>query len=231
MSRATTALLAALAATAFLALAGSAAAATAHPRCPGAAAHHHDRVKGKLSRYCRQKAAHRRCRKGGHHHHRARGRLVHYCAAPKVRSSQVATVPAPGTGPVAGSPPTAPPPPAAAVPTTGAPAPAPDPSGDTTTSPVDPARLQVTAREFTLTLSRPEIVAGPALMELVNRGEDPHDLRVRQGATALGALPETASGERGTLAVELAPGSYTLFCSLPGHEALGMTAALQVTTP
>ena len=85
----------------------------------------------------------------------------------------------------------------------------------------------VTAREFSLTLSRPSVPAGPALVELVNRGEDPHDLRVG----AAGAIPETLSGERGTVRATLAAGTYELFCSLPGHAALGMKATLTVAAP
>ena len=87
------------------------------------------------------------------------------------------------------------------------------------------SRLQVTAREWKLTLSRPSLKAGPALVELVNRGEDPHDLHIG----AAGHIPETQSLERGSKNVTLAAGSYTLYCSLPGHAALGMSATLTVT--
>jgi uncharacterized cupredoxin-like copper-binding protein len=83
----------------------------------------------------------------------------------------------------------------------------------------------VTAREWKLTLSRPSLKAGPALVELVNRGEDPHDLHIGSA----GHIPETQSLERGSANVTLAAGSYTLYCSLPGHAALGMSANLTVT--
>ena len=43
-----------------------------------------------------------------------------------------------------------------------------------------PARAQVSASEFRLTLSRSAIRRGPAIIELVNYGEDDHDLALRR---------------------------------------------------
>ena len=43
-----------------------------------------------------------------------------------------------------------------------------------------------------------------------------------------GSLPNTAPGAHPQLSLEMRPGSYTLFCSLPGHEAKGMKATLVV---
>ena len=43
-----------------------------------------------------------------------------------------------------------------------------------------PARVQVGADEFSYSLSRLSIKAGPAIVQLVNYGEDEHDLRMRR---------------------------------------------------
>jgi hypothetical protein len=97
-----------------------------------------------------------------------------------------------------------------------------------------PARLLVSAEEHSLTLSRQSITAGPALIQYFNRGEDPHDLRIRriaqQGVSARRtfAVSETPSGELGKLKARLASGRYRLWCSLPGHEQAGMRATLRV---
>ena len=118
------------------------------------------------------------------------------------------------------------PPTASASPVAGAPAPV------TPSAPAaPPARLQVTAREWSLTLSRGSVPAGNVIAELVNRGEDGHDLHVRPaaGGPDVLALPETASG--GVFdsdSTALAAGTYTVYCSLPGHEAAGMHATLTV---
>ena len=43
-----------------------------------------------------------------------------------------------------------------------------------------PARLLVSAKEYSLTLSRARVVRGMAVIQLLNRGEDDHDLRLRR---------------------------------------------------
>ena len=108
---------------------------------------------------------------------------------------------------------------------------APDDPG--TTPPPEPAplgRLGVRAEEFKLTLSRTSLAAGDALVELQNFGEDPHDLRIAPsgGGPFAASFPEIDPGTRYKAQVTLAPGSYKLYCSLPGHEAMGMRAALTV---
>jgi plastocyanin len=93
-----------------------------------------------------------------------------------------------------------------------------------------PARVQVVAKEYSFTLSRPEVPAGEVVIELVNRGEDMHNMHVLEPTegTEPGALPNTDPGSVRDLKLKLHAGSYTLFCSLPGHEAKGMKATLVV---
>jgi hypothetical protein len=97
-----------------------------------------------------------------------------------------------------------------------------------------PARLLVSADEHSLMLSRQSITAGPALIQFHNRGEDPHDLRMRRiprkgvSARRTFAVPETRSGDLVELEARLPSGRYRLWCSLPGHEQAGMRAKLRV---
>jgi plastocyanin len=90
--------------------------------------------------------------------------------------------------------------------------------------------VQVIAKEYSFTLSRPEVPAGEVVVELVNRGEDPHNLHLLEPAAGAeaGAFPNTAAGAVHDLKLDLHAGAYTLFCSLPGHEAKGMKATLVV---
>jgi hypothetical protein len=91
-----------------------------------------------------------------------------------------------------------------------------------------PARLLVEAREFSLVLSRPSLAAGSAIVQLAVRGEDGHDLKiVRRGVRARG-VSETRPGETANWRGTLRPGRWKLYCSLPGHESLGMRATLRV---
>jgi plastocyanin len=87
----------------------------------------------------------------------------------------------------------------------------------------------VQAHEFYLTLSRPQVSAGDVTVEFLNRGEDAHDLRLRPptGTDTLG-LPEVPSLGMASDVFGLAKGDWTLYCSLEGHEALGMRATLRV---
>jgi hypothetical protein len=95
-----------------------------------------------------------------------------------------------------------------------------------------PARLQVVAREFTFTLSRPSIPAGPAIVEVVNLGMDPHDLRLQRigGARIYGTPLVQPSGRFELDLPRLLPGRYRLWCSVADHRLRGMTATLRVVT-
>jgi hypothetical protein len=92
-----------------------------------------------------------------------------------------------------------------------------------------PSRLQVVAKEFTYSLSRPKLTAGPAIVELVNFGEDAHDLRLRRiGGTRTYLVGPVQPGHHADLRVGLRPGRYRLWCSVANHRALGMRALLVV---
>lgn len=92
-----------------------------------------------------------------------------------------------------------------------------------------PARVQVGAEEFALTLSRPTIKAGAAIVELVNYGEDAHDLVFRRaGGTRLYRIAKTQPEDARTLSVKLLPGTFSLWCSIADHRARGMQARLVV---
>jgi plastocyanin len=99
--------------------------------------------------------------------------------------------------------------------------------------PSGPTHVQVTAEDtdgYRFILSRTTVPAGEVVIEFVNHGQDEHNLHAVEstaGAEA-GSLPNTAPGAHPQLKLDLRSGSYTLFCSLPGHEAKGMKATLTV---
>ena len=93
-----------------------------------------------------------------------------------------------------------------------------------------PARVQVVAKEYSFALSRVHVRAGAATIELANFGEDPHDLRLqRAGSRHVAGLGVVAPGERADISLKLAPGRYSVWCSVANHRALGMRATLVVT--
>jgi len=102
-------------------------------------------------------------------------------------------------------------------------------AGSAATAPASPARAQVSAREFRLTLSRATIHRGPAIIELVNYDEDDHDLALRRvGGTRTYRIALVHPGETGELDTHLRAGRYAVWCTLADHRARGMRATLLV---
>ena len=98
---------------------------------------------------------------------------------------------------------------------------------------VYPARLLVYAQEWSLSPSRATLPAGRVVVQLWNRGMDPHDLRARRlvdgqmvGHTF--AVHLTLPGRVSTATWTLGPGRYQLYCSLPGHMKAGMRVQITV---
>ena len=94
-----------------------------------------------------------------------------------------------------------------------------------------PARLLVSGQEYSLLLSRQTLKSGPAVIQFLNRGQDPHDLRIRRIGRTTGyaaSAPEIRPGKLVELDARLAPGRYRLWYSLPGHRQRGMRAVLSV---
>jgi plastocyanin len=105
---------------------------------------------------------------------------------------------------------------------------------ETPAAPAGPVHVQVTAEDtsgYHFILSRTTVPAGPVVIEFVNHGQDEHNLHAVEPAEGVeaGGLKENVKPDAHTdLPLNLHAGSYTLFCSLPGHEAKGMKATLAV---
>jgi len=99
-----------------------------------------------------------------------------------------------------------------------------------------PAHLLVYAQEWSLWPSRTSVPAGKVIVQLWNRGQDAHDLRIRKldarGQMIGPVLDEvriTLSGHVSQATWHLTAGRYELYCSMPGHLKMGMHARLTVT--
>jgi len=98
--------------------------------------------------------------------------------------------------------------------------------------PHPPARVQVVAQEFSYRLSRRKVRAGRVIVELVNRGQDTHDLDLqRMGSTHIIRFPTVQPGHFVDRELKLAPGGYMLWCTVANHRMLGMQAMLRVVRP
>jgi plastocyanin len=135
-------------------------------------------------------------------------------ATPKAESTSAAAPPAPASTPARQ--------PKA---TTGAPAAPSAPAPSATTS------LKLLANpEGMLSFDTKQLSAkaGTVTIALTNNAPLEHDVTVVQGSTVLAKTPTFRGGSR-TLTVKLKPGSYTFYCSVPGHRQAGMEGTLSVS--
>jgi uncharacterized cupredoxin-like copper-binding protein len=70
--------------------------------------------------------------------------------------------------------------------------------------------------------------AGRVTITLTNSAPIEHNVAVAEGATVLGTTP-TFSGGSKSLTLSLKPGTYTFYCTVPGHRQAGMEGTLKVS--
>ena len=91
-----------------------------------------------------------------------------------------------------------------------------------------PARLA----DFEIKLPQQPISAGSVELAVRNDGPTIHNLSIRDASgTLLLRTPDLDPGAVATLSGQLAPGRYVAFCSVPGHESLGMKLDVVVRAP
>lgn len=86
--------------------------------------------------------------------------------------------------------------------------------------------LRVEAHEFALAPEDLRAAAGTVSIEYVNAGAIPHTL-VIDGVNGI-KLDVASKGDVDTGTVKLDPGTYTMYCDIPGHRQAGMEAPLTV---
>jgi uncharacterized cupredoxin-like copper-binding protein len=87
----------------------------------------------------------------------------------------------------------------------------------------------VSEREWRISSYRASVKPGSVKLNIHNYGEDAHNVVVRgpKGFKVVG--PDVESGANATLKVSLKrTGTYTLYCSKPGHLKLGMKTRITV---
>ena len=61
-----------------------------------------------------------------------------------------------------------------------------------------------------------------------NEGSIGHDLKLRQNGEVIGGTDVFQGGQTEELQVDFEPGTYEMFCSVPGHEDSGMKGTFTV---
>jgi plastocyanin len=70
--------------------------------------------------------------------------------------------------------------------------------------------------------------AGSDTISFDNRQAVPHDVTVEDSSGKEIGATDLISSSTGTATVDLQPGTYTFFCSVPGHREAGMEGTLTV---
>ncbi|HEY5045883.1 MAG TPA: plastocyanin/azurin family copper-binding protein [Solirubrobacteraceae bacterium] len=110
--------------------------------------------------------------------------------------------------------------------TTGTPAP---PSSPAHRAPSGPLMLAANpAGQLSYNTKHLSAPAGAIAITMTNMSPLEHNVTVAQGSTVLGATPTFKGGAK-TLTLNLKPGTYTFYCSVPGHRQAGMEGTLTVS--
>jgi uncharacterized cupredoxin-like copper-binding protein len=96
----------------------------------------------------------------------------------------------------------------------------------TTTAKPAATKVQVAESEFKITLASTKFKAGEIIFEAKNDGKIQHDLAIKQTGEKTKLISPGGTAE---LKVTLKPGTYELYCTVPGHEAAGMKQNITVS--
>lgn len=159
-------------------------------------------------------------------HHRGSRRPVcqtkhHHATTAKPKPKPQVAKPAPKPTPAAIPTPLVGPAPVVGTP---APTPAPAPAPPATL----PSRLGVDEQEYSVYPTHNPVAAGSVGFDVSNFGQDDHDLTIARDGVVLARTGVVNPGDRQAVTVDLAPGTYELYCSLYDHRRLGMDATLVV---
>jgi plastocyanin len=88
--------------------------------------------------------------------------------------------------------------------------------------------IEISSTQLRLQLSRATVAAGDTIVEQYNSGEDPHNLIFERAGTVAFSYPTLDPGATQRQTLNLAKGTWTLYCSLLDHKSLGMQATLTV---
>ena len=96
----------------------------------------------------------------------------------------------------------------------------------TTAAKPSETKVDVSETEFKIAAASTTYKAGEIAFEVKDDGKIAHDLAIKETGDK---TKEIQPGGTAELKVELKPGKYLLYCSIPGHEAAGMKLSITVT--
>lgn len=113
---------------------------------------------------------------------------------------------------------------------TSVPAPTPASSATASAAPAAVESTEIIVKDFTLDPLDVTVSGGTVSLAVTNEGPTVHNVAIRDAAgDLLGTTRDLRTGESEVITPDIAAGSYVLFCSLPGHESLGIKGTLEVS--
>jgi uncharacterized cupredoxin-like copper-binding protein len=89
--------------------------------------------------------------------------------------------------------------------------------------------IAVSEKEYSVDLaSGSTLKAGAVTFDVANKGKIQHDLAIEGGGAKEEKTPLIDPGKSAKLEADLKPGKYKLYCTVPGHEQLGMKTDVTV---
>jgi plastocyanin len=89
--------------------------------------------------------------------------------------------------------------------------------------------VQVKEKEFKILLATKTLKPGRTTFVVDDVGKIQHDLAVSGPGVKEKKTPLVAPGKKASVTVTLKKGTYTLWCTVPGHRQLGMVVKVHVT--
>jgi uncharacterized cupredoxin-like copper-binding protein len=89
--------------------------------------------------------------------------------------------------------------------------------------------IQVTERDFKIELPTKTLSEGKYAFDVKNAGQTSHDLVISGPQVSNVTTPVFGPGKSVKLTVSLVKGTYKFYCSVPGHEQLGMKLEVTVS--
>lgn len=94
---------------------------------------------------------------------------------------------------------------------------------------VTSAPLQIAVDLTEYAINMPEVLTpGPQQLQITNHGEREHGFAIEGGAVHQHLASNLTKGATATLDVDLAPGTYEVYCPVEGHKAKGMRRTITV---
>jgi len=96
-------------------------------------------------------------------------------------------------------------------------------------SPSGGAAMAIHVKDFALDPKVVTSAGSGVVLAVTNDGPTIHNVTIRDSSgTVRGATRDLKPGQSETLSAQLPAGTYVLYCSLPGHESLGIKGTLTV---